>query len=109
MNAKSSSNPAEPILIAASTAGICFFPPPPAFSGYGTSKVASAQFFQSVAAENPDVRVINFHPGVIETEMGKKGLDAGLKLPVDDSKSSRIPFLNCDREHWQILNKLTPY
>jgi NAD(P)-dependent dehydrogenase (short-subunit alcohol dehydrogenase family) len=106
MNAKSSSNPTGPILIAASTAGICFFPPPPTLSGYVTSKVASAQFFQSVAAENPDLRVINFHPGVVETEMGKKGSDAGLKLPVDDSTSSRTSFLNFDRE---ILNDLTPY
>jgi NAD(P)-dependent dehydrogenase (short-subunit alcohol dehydrogenase family) len=90
MHAKSSSNPVEPVLIAASTAGICFYPPPPAFSAYVTSKVASAQFFQSVAAENPDVRVINFHPGVIETDMGNKAVDAGLKLPPDDSKSNRI-------------------
>jgi NAD(P)-dependent dehydrogenase (short-subunit alcohol dehydrogenase family) len=95
MKVKSSSNPVEPVLISLSTAGICFFPPPQAFSGYATSKVASAQFFQSVAAENPEVRVMNFHPGVIETEMGKKASDGGLQLPPDDSKSSQIP-LSCD-------------
>ena len=96
MHAKSSSNPVEPVLIAASTAGICFYPPPPTFSAYGTSKVAAAQFFQSVAAENPEVRLINFHPGVIETEMGKKGAEAGLQLPPDDSKSNRTHDLWCD-------------
>jgi NAD(P)-dependent dehydrogenase (short-subunit alcohol dehydrogenase family) len=99
MNPKSRSNPVEPVLIAASTAGICFYPPPPTFSAYGTSKVASAQFFQSVAAENADVRVINFHPGVIETDMGKKSMDAGLKLPPDDSESSGILSFNCDKDH----------
>jgi NAD(P)-dependent dehydrogenase (short-subunit alcohol dehydrogenase family) len=90
MHAKSSSNPVEPILIAASTAGIAFYPPPPAFSAYITSKVAGTQFFQSVAAENPDVRVISFHPGVIETDMGNKAGEAGLKLPPDDSKLNGI-------------------
>jgi NAD(P)-dependent dehydrogenase (short-subunit alcohol dehydrogenase family) len=90
MHAKSSSNPVEPILIAASTAGIAFYPPPPAFSAYITSKVAGTQFFQSVAAENPDVRVIGFHPGVIQTDMGNKAGEAGLKLPPDDSKLNGI-------------------
>ena len=86
MHAKSSSNPVEPVLIAASTAGICFYPPLPNLSGYGTSKVAATQFFQSVGAENPGVRVVSFHPGVVQTDMGRKGEDAGLQLPPDDSK-----------------------
>src|SRR5271154_1145552 len=62
MHAKSATNPTEPLLIALSTAAICFFPPPPTLSSYGTSMVAKAQFFQSVAAENPEVRVVNVHP-----------------------------------------------
>ena len=76
----------EPVLIAMSTAGICFFPPPPGFSSYGTSMVAKARFFESVAFENPDVRVHNVHPGAIATEMGQKATDAGLVLPQDDSE-----------------------
>ena len=89
MHAKSSSNPVEPVLIAVNTAGICMYPPPPTFSGYATSKMAAASFFQSVASENPDVRVSTFHPGSVETEMGTKASDAGLVFPPDDSKSDR--------------------
>lgn len=81
---KSGAHEHEPVLIALSTAGVCFFPPPPGFSAYGTSMVAKARFFESVAAENPDVRVHNVHPGAIDTEMGKKAADAGMKLPLDD-------------------------
>ena len=63
-----------------------FFPPPPGFSAYGTSMVAKARFFESVAAENPDLRVHNVHPGAVDTEMGKKASDAGMKLPLDDGE-----------------------
>lgn len=76
----------EPVLIASSSSGICFFPPPPGFSSYGTSMVAKARFFESVAVENPDVRVHNVHPGIIATEMGQKATDGGLVLPQDDSE-----------------------
>jgi NAD(P)-dependent dehydrogenase (short-subunit alcohol dehydrogenase family) len=74
----------EPTLIALSTAGVCFFPPPPGFSAYATSMVAKARFFECVAAENPDLRVHNVHPGAVDTEMGKKAADQGMKLPLDD-------------------------
>jgi NAD(P)-dependent dehydrogenase (short-subunit alcohol dehydrogenase family) len=74
----------EPTLVALSTAGACFYPPPPGFSAYATSMVAKARFFESVAAENPDLRVHNVHPGVIATEMGDKAKGEGMQLPEDD-------------------------
>ena len=86
-------NPKRPILIAMSTAGVCFFPPPPGFSSYGTSMVAKARFFESVAVEHPEIRVHNVHPGSIATEMGQKAKDGGLELPMDDSEYCRFPDL----------------
>jgi NAD(P)-dependent dehydrogenase (short-subunit alcohol dehydrogenase family) len=53
--------------------------------------VAKARFFESVAAENPDVRVHNVHPGAVDTEMGKKAADGGMKLPQDDGLFSLSP------------------
>ena len=86
MHVKSSSGHPEPVLIDVTTAGVCFFPPLPAFSGYIASEVARSRFFESVGAENPDVRVVNFHPGSVGTDMGKKAAAAGLELPQDDGK-----------------------
>ena len=87
MHAKSESNPVEPVLIALTTAAVCFFPPGPAFSGYVTSKVASAHLAECVAAECPDVRVVSAHPGVqLGTEMGRKATEAGLVMPADDGE-----------------------
>ena len=86
LHPKSSDGSHEPQLIALSTAGIVFHPPPPKVSSYLVSMVAKAAFFEAVAAENPDVRVIEIHPGAVETEMATKAADAGLVLPPDDGK-----------------------
>ena len=74
----------EPQLIALSTAGVAFFPPPPQVSSYFTSMVAKATFFAAFAAENPAVRVLSVHPGAVETEMAAKAKEAGMELPMDD-------------------------
>ena len=63
IHAKSDSNPVEPVLIELTTAAVCFFPPPPQFSGYITSKVASARLVECIAVECPEVRVVSVHPG----------------------------------------------
>jgi hypothetical protein len=36
--------------------------------------------------ENPDVRLIHLYPGVLESAMNTKAMDAGLVLPFDDGE-----------------------
>lgn len=48
------------------------------FSAYGASKLAEHKFFDSVQAENPSMHVVHIHPGIVQTDMGQKGLDAGV-------------------------------
>lgn len=57
--------------------------PFPKMSGYAVSKLATLELVAYAAAEYPEVRVVSFHPGVLETDMGTK---AGLPLSRDDSK-----------------------
>ena len=70
----------NPVFIAVNTgaahAGIY-----PTFSSYGSSKIASAQLVSFLQTENPDVRVVSMHPGVIETEMNVK---SGMPMSRDD-------------------------
>lgn len=68
------------------TTGVAHFPAFPGFSGYGTSKLAGHKFFDSVQAENPSLHVVHVHPGVVQTDMGQKSIDAGAKFDMDDSK-----------------------
>jgi NAD(P)-dependent dehydrogenase (short-subunit alcohol dehydrogenase family) len=82
---KNESASPEPILVDLGTAAI-IFPPPPGFSGYTVSKFAQSRFFEAVAAEEPGIRVMQIHPGVIATDMGNKSIEAGLVLPLDDSR-----------------------
>jgi NAD(P)-dependent dehydrogenase (short-subunit alcohol dehydrogenase family) len=53
----------------------------PGNSSYGASKLAGIKFFAEVQLENPDVKVVSMHPGVIGTDMSKKngaeGMDDG--------------------------------
>ncbi len=83
---KNSSPSAEPILVGVST-GALALPMGPNYSGYGASKFGQSRFFDAVAAEEKDIRVIQVHPGVIETDMGKKSAEAGMHLPLDDGES----------------------
>lgn len=55
---------------------------------YSLGKAAGAKLLQHVALEHPDIFVLNYHPGIIETEMiererNKSGYDLN---PKDDSK-----------------------
>ena len=52
------------------------------------SKTAALKLFEYAAAECPAVRVMNLHPGALDTDMGQKGRDAGVHVPFDDGKSS---------------------
>ncbi|KAL5325252.1 hypothetical protein ACEPPN_006376 [Leptodophora sp. 'Broadleaf-Isolate-01'] len=55
----------------------------PGYSGYHTSKLAAAKFFEYVHHEYPEFFVLNIHPGVIMTAMNDKTSDSGIALPFD--------------------------
>ena len=73
------------------TAGI-LFPPFTGMGAYVSSKMAAVKLLQAFAAENPQVRLHNVHPGLLETAMSAK-LAETIKLPYayDDSKYRLIP------------------
>ncbi|KAI1466771.1 putative short-chain dehydrogenase [Daldinia caldariorum] len=75
------------VLLYLGTAG-ALFPANAAFpaSGYAASKLAGVKVMEYFGAENPGVRVISVHPGVVtETEGGKKMVEeSGMEWPGDD-------------------------
>ena len=68
------------------TTGMVHFPALPRYSAYQASKMAELRFFDSVQLEHPDLHVVHVHPGVVVTDMSRKGLDAGIVFPLDDGK-----------------------
>lgn len=75
---------ADPVIVGIST-GALATAAAPKYSGYGTSKAAQFKFFDALAVEEQGVRVMQVHPGVVYTDMGKKSSEgASLDLPVDD-------------------------
>ena len=84
---KNVSSPADaPVLVGVGTGAATLSPPPKDSSGYTVSKLAQQRFFEALAEEEKGVRVMQVHPGVIETEMGRKSAEEGSRLPIDDSK-----------------------
>ncbi|GAB1215919.1 hypothetical protein ATERTT37_005117 [Aspergillus terreus] len=74
------------------TAGI-LFPPFPGMGAYRSSKMAAVQLLDSFAAENPQVRLHNVHPGLLQTAMSAK-LAETIKLPYAyDDMSLPADFL----------------
>ncbi|KAL8768908.1 MAG: hypothetical protein Q9209_004963 [Squamulea sp. 1 TL-2023] len=73
------------------TAGI-LFPPFPGMGAYVSSKMAAVKLLETFAAENPQVRLHNVHPGFLKTAMSAK-LEEKVKLPYayDDSEYTPIP------------------
>lgn len=64
-------------------AGASHVPYLPGFSGYVTSKLAAAKLFDYLHYEHPDFFVLNFHPGIVKTEIeGNPNA-----LAFDDSES----------------------
>ncbi|KAL8703864.1 MAG: hypothetical protein Q9201_002953 [Fulgogasparrea decipioides] len=61
------------------TAGI-LFPPFPGMGAYVSSKMAAVKLLEAFAAENPQVRLHNVHPGLLKTAMSTK-LEEKVKLP----------------------------
>lgn len=63
------------------TSGFSFLLGPGA-SAYAVSKEAGVRFFQILGMENPKLRIISVHPGVIESEMNSRS-----KMPpMDDGE-----------------------
>lgn len=54
-------------------------------SGYAVSKLASLKLYEYYQAEHPEVTVMNFHPGILDTAMNQKHTAAS-GYPCDDSK-----------------------
>ncbi|RDW58475.1 hypothetical protein BP5796_12405 [Coleophoma crateriformis] len=63
------------------SAGGGHMPPLPSHSSYAVSKLAAAKMMEYLAAESPHVRVHTLHPGLIDTDMSKKGT-SGVELPA---------------------------
>ncbi|KAI1804079.1 putative short-chain dehydrogenase [Daldinia bambusicola] len=75
------------VLLYLGTAG-ALFPASAAFpmSGYAASKLAAVKVMEYFGAENPGLRVVSVHPGVVtETEGGRKMVEeSGMEWPGDD-------------------------
>ena len=71
-----------------STAG-AHFPPVPGLSGYSPSKTAAASLIGYLQAENPELHVTNFHPGILETPVRTPHLLS--------SPSNPPPFCHCPK------------
>ncbi|KAF4172522.1 hypothetical protein CNMCM8694_001053 [Aspergillus lentulus] len=75
-----STNEDKPVtFINLTTAGI-LFPPFPGMGAYVSSKMAAVKLLEAFAAENPQVRLHNVHPGLLKTAMSAK-LAEKIKLP----------------------------
>jgi NAD(P)-dependent dehydrogenase (short-subunit alcohol dehydrogenase family) len=80
------------VLINVSSA-IAHVPAVPGHSAYSVSKLASTKFFEYVQLEHPEIRVINFHPGVIKTNMAQKAkAQSGIEWPLDKGQSFNFVF-----------------
>jgi NAD(P)-dependent dehydrogenase (short-subunit alcohol dehydrogenase family) len=84
----------KPIIISLTTAG-AHIPAIPSLSSYAASKLAAVKLFDYIAAEYPQIRVINVHPGIMDTAMGGKGREAGMIVPFDDSRLPLRSFFEC--------------
>ncbi|KAL7922776.1 NAD(P)-binding protein [Trichoderma austrokoningii] len=69
------------------TTSVVQFPFVPGSSSYHGSKMAGSKIFDYLHHENPDLRVLQFHPGVVQTSMSQKSFDRGIPRPVMDDAS----------------------
>ena len=60
-------------------------------SAYAASKSAGAKLFDYIAFENPELHVVNVHPGLVDTDMSRKSGHGGM----DHSKLPKIFLLLC--------------
>ncbi|KAL7930380.1 hypothetical protein V8C35DRAFT_330540 [Trichoderma chlorosporum] len=69
------------------TTSVAQFPFVPGSSSYHGSKLAGAKIFDYLHFENPDLRVLQFHPGVVQSSMSQKSFDSGIPRPTMDTPS----------------------
>lgn len=74
---------ASPVLINV-TACATHMSPIPGVGAYASAKTAFIKLLDYVAAENPNLRIMNMHPGILETDMLAKS--EVTTMPKDDSK-----------------------
>jgi NAD(P)-dependent dehydrogenase (short-subunit alcohol dehydrogenase family) len=60
-------------------------------SAYAASKAAGAKLFDYIAFENPELHVVNVHPGLVDTDMSRKSGHGGM----DHSKLPKISLVFC--------------
>jgi NAD(P)-dependent dehydrogenase (short-subunit alcohol dehydrogenase family) len=61
--------------------------PVPGFSSYAASKFAMVRVTDYLTSENPDVKIVDLHPGTIESDMSiNTGGKYGIKFTFDDCK-----------------------
>ena len=75
--------PQDAVLVNVTT-GAAHLPPFPDHSSYVAGKIGSNKFFDAVQVENPNLRVVNIHPGVIKSAMSDRSVEHGIRLPFDD-------------------------
>ena len=75
------------VLISVNTGGAHVPPMMAGMGAYAVSKIANSKLMDYFGMENPNIRVMTVHPGVIKSAMNDKSMEAGLVLPYDDSKS----------------------
>jgi NAD(P)-dependent dehydrogenase (short-subunit alcohol dehydrogenase family) len=68
------------------TSSVAQFPFVPGSSSYHGSKLAGTKLFDYLHFENPELRVLQFHPGVVQTSMSQKSFDSGIPRPVMDDR-----------------------
>ncbi|KAI0466430.1 hypothetical protein F4859DRAFT_301068 [Xylaria cf. heliscus] len=75
----------QAVVLQLGTAG-AFFPAQLPMSGYAVSKLALVKLMEYFGAENPGLRVITVHPGIVPgTEGGKRMVaQSGIEWPGDD-------------------------
>lgn len=79
MKYKNDSSSPEPVFISLNTgAAHNIFP---TYSAYSASKLGQGQLVSHLAAENPGIRVVSMHPGVLETDMFEK---SKMQISPDD-------------------------
>jgi NAD(P)-dependent dehydrogenase (short-subunit alcohol dehydrogenase family) len=79
-NTNTTNTPKTPTFISLNTAAahVGVFPN---FSSYSPSEMARGHLISFLQAENPELRVVSMHPGVLDTEMGTK---SGLPVSKDE-------------------------
>lgn len=79
----------QPIFISLNT-GFSHVPPQPGVSSYAVSKVGSAHLIAYLAKENPALRAVSFHPGVIPTSDLAQAQAEAIGFSADESKFTSV-------------------